>query len=249
MGADQEPGRRLAVEGERRRSHDSGRPRPVEEACADHADHGSRAAVRPGLRKDLAALLRASGPVRRRICPRVVQADAPRHGPDPSLSRPARAEGDADLAGPDPGGESSADRGGRRRRSEGEDPRVWPVGVAAGLDGLGIGVDVPRFRQARRSQRRAHPSRAAEGLGGQPAGSAGDGAAEARSDPEGVQRLGRRRQEGLARRPDRSRRQCRDREGREGGRAGREGSLHAGPHGRVAGRDRRRLLRPARTRR
>ena len=33
-----------------------------------------------------------------------------------------------------------------------------------------------------------------------------DGAAEARSDPEGVQRLGRRRQEGLARRPDRSRR-------------------------------------------
>ena len=59
--------------------------------------------------------------------------------------------------------------------------------------------------------------------------------AEARSDPEGVQRFGHRRQEGLARRPDRSRRQCRDREGREGGRARREGSLHTGPHGRVAG--------------
>ena len=39
------------------------------------------AAVRPGLREDLAALLRASGPVRRRVCPRLVQAHAPRHGP------------------------------------------------------------------------------------------------------------------------------------------------------------------------
>ena len=64
--------------------------------------------------------------------------------------------------------------------------------------------------------------------------------AEARSDPEGV------RQEGLARRPDRSRRQRRGREGREGCRRRREGSLHAGPHGRVAGADRRRLLRAAR---
>ena len=55
-----------------------------------------------------------------------------------------------------------------------------------------------------------------------------------------------RRQEGLARRPDRSRRQRGDREGREGRRARREGSLHAGPHGRLAGADRRRFLRPAR---
>ena len=87
---------------------------------------------------------------------------------------------------------------------------------AAGLDGLGVGVDVPRLRQARRRERRAHPPRAAEGLGGQPAGSAGEGAAEARSDPEGVQRFAVRRQEGLARRPDRSRRLRGDREGREG---------------------------------
>ena len=61
------------------------------------------AALRPGLREDLAALLRASGPVRRRVRPRLVQAHAPRHGPDPALPRPAGAEGDADLAGPDPG--------------------------------------------------------------------------------------------------------------------------------------------------
>jgi catalase-peroxidase len=35
---------------------------------------------------------------------------APRHGPDRALSRPARAEGDADLAGSDPRRGSSADR-------------------------------------------------------------------------------------------------------------------------------------------
>ena len=77
----------------------------------------------------------------------------------------------------------------------------------------------------------------------QPA-AARDGACEARSDPEGVQRLGLRRQEGLARRPDRSRRRRGDREGREGGRARREGSLHAGAHGRVAGADRRNSFAP-----
>ena len=43
------------------------------------------------------------------------------------------------------------------------------------------------------------------------------------------------RQKGLACRPDRSRRRGGDREGREGRRDRREGPLHAGPHGRVAG--------------
>ena len=42
----------------------------------------------------------------------------------------------------------------------------------AGLDRLGLGLDLPRLGQARRRQRRAHPARAAEGLGGQPAGAA-----------------------------------------------------------------------------
>ena len=44
--------------------------------------------------------------------------------------------------------------------------------AAAGLDRLGLGLDLPRLRQARRRQRRAHPPRAAEGLGRQPAGPA-----------------------------------------------------------------------------
>ena len=57
---------------------------------------------------------------------------------------------------------------------------VRPDGVAARLDRLGVGVDVPRLRQARRRQRRAHSPQPAEGLGGQPAGPAQDGAAEAR---------------------------------------------------------------------
>ena len=87
-----------------------GRPRQVEEACTDHADHRSGAADGSGLRENLAALLRASGSVRGRVCTRLVQADAPRYGTDPTLSRPARAERDADLAGPDPGRESSAGR-------------------------------------------------------------------------------------------------------------------------------------------
>ena len=42
---------------------------------------------------------------------------------------------------------------------------------------LGLGLDLPRQRQARRRQRRAHPPGAAEGLGRQRAGRAGQGAA------------------------------------------------------------------------
>ena len=88
-----------------------------------------------------------------------------------------------------------------------------PVRLAAGQDRLGVGVDVPRQRQARRRQRRAHPARAAEGLGRQRARRAGDGAADARGDPGGL------RQAGLARRPDRPRRLRRRRAGGERTRA------------------------------
>src|ERR1700720_2105450 len=122
MGADEEPSRRLSVEGEKRRRNDSGRLRQVEEACADHAHHGPLAADGPGLREDLEALLRASGSACGRVCSGVVQAHAPRHGADPSLSRPARPEGNTDLARPDPRGESSADRGAGYYCAEGENP-------------------------------------------------------------------------------------------------------------------------------
>ena len=63
------------------------------------------------------------------------------------------------------------DRRCRRHRAQVEDPRVRSDRVAARLDGLGVGVDVPRLRQARRRQRRAHPACPAEGLGGERADS------------------------------------------------------------------------------
>src|SRR5579885_2713706 len=103
MGTDEEPGRRLSVESKRRRSHDPGRIRQVEEACAGHADDGPVATDGPRLREDFAALLRASGPVRRCFRPRMVQAHAPRYGSARALPRAVRAEGSVNLAGSDPG--------------------------------------------------------------------------------------------------------------------------------------------------
>ena len=70
----------------------------------------------------------------------------------------------ADLAGPDPQGRSSLDRGAGHRRAEDENPRLRPDRLATGLDRLVIGLDIPRFRQARRRQRCAHSPRASEGL-------------------------------------------------------------------------------------
>ena len=72
-------------------------------------------------------------------------------------------------------------------------------------------------------------------------------AGETGEDPAGVQRVAVRQQEGVAGRPDRAGwlRGCRA--GREEGRPHRAGSVHAGPHRRVAGADRCRVLRRART--
>ncbi len=133
---------------------------------------------------------------------------------------------------PVPGGGPSADRRTGYRGAEDQDPCVWPVSVTIGLDRLGVGVHLPPLRQARRRERRAHSPCATEGLGSQPAGSAGEGSSKTRSDPERV------RQKGFTRRPDRSRWLHGGREGREGSRCRREGSVHAGTHGRIAGADR-----------
>ena len=101
-------------------------------------------------------------------------------GPIAALSRPAGSEGAPAVAGPGSRGRSSAGRRAGHRGAQGEDPRLRPVGFPTGVDGLGVGVDLPRLRQARRSERRAHSPRAAEGLGGQSAGPARERAAEAR---------------------------------------------------------------------
>ncbi len=178
VGAGQEPGRRAPVagQGRGRRGHGRRRVRPVQEAPPDD-DHGRPlAAVRPDLRADLAALPGEPRGVRGRVRPGVVQADAPRHGPALALPGPGGPGRGADLAGPGARGRSRADRRPGHRGPQGQDPRLGPVGLAAGLDRLGVGVHVPRLRQARRGERGAHPSRAAEGLGGQPARPAGEGA-------------------------------------------------------------------------
>ncbi len=86
------------------------------------------------------------------------------------------------------------------------DPRLGPVGLAARLHGVGVGVHVPRQRQAGRGERRACLPGAAARVGGQRPAGAGDGAARARGDPAGVQQLPGRWQAGIARRPDRARR-------------------------------------------
>ena len=64
---------------------------PVGPASPDDAHDRPRAPVRPGLRADLAALPRAPGRARRRVRPRVVQADAPRHGADRSATSARRS--------------------------------------------------------------------------------------------------------------------------------------------------------------
>ena len=92
----------VAAEGRRRRGHRPGRPRLVRAPRPDDADDRPRAAVRPDLRADLAALPREPGRVRGRLRPRLVQADPPRHGPDRALPRPGGPGRDADLAGPGP---------------------------------------------------------------------------------------------------------------------------------------------------
>ena len=75
---------------------------PSKKRRPDDADDRSRAPGGPGLREDLAPVLRASRSVRRRVRPRLVQAHPSRHGAEDPLSRPSRSERGADLAGPDP---------------------------------------------------------------------------------------------------------------------------------------------------
>ena len=160
-------------------------------------------------------------------------------GPGLALPRPLGARGAA-LAGPGPGGRPRADRRRGHRVAEADDPRLGPVGRRPRLHRVGVGVDLPRHRQARRRQRRPHPPGPPEGLGRQRAEPAQRRAVEARGDPERL------RQAGVARRPDRARWLRRRREGRQGCRARRDRAVQPGPHRRLAGPDRRGVVRGAR---
>src|SRR5580704_11765464 len=116
----------------------------------------------------------------------MVQAYTPRHGPEGSIPRVARAKGDADLAGSGPRRGSSADWRHRHCSAEGEDPRLGPLSVRAGGSRLGLRVDVPRIGQAGRCKWGTHPFGPPEGLAGESARAAEEGSSEARRTPKGV---------------------------------------------------------------
>ena len=69
--------------------------------------------------------------VRGRLRPRLVQADPPRHGPDPALPRRPGAAGGADLAGPRARRRPRAGRRRGHRRPQAAGPRRRPVRSAS----------------------------------------------------------------------------------------------------------------------
>ena len=241
MGADQEPGRREAVEGEGRRGHDPGRVSirrrsmlptmlttdlalrfdPAYEKISrrfyEHPDQFADAFARAWFK----LTHRDMGPIARYLGPLVPKETLIWQDPIPAVDHPLIGEQDiAALKAKILASGLSVSQ---------LVSTAWAsASTFRGSDKRG-GANGARIRLA-----------PAEGLGGQPAGPADDGAAKL----EAIQKECR--QEGFARRPDRSRRLRGGREGREGCRRRREGALHAGPHGRVAGADRRRLLRAAR---
>ena len=84
-------------------AHDPGRPQPFEETPAYDDHRRPVTAVRPDLRTHRAALSQRPAGIRRRICPRLVQIDTPRHGAALPLSWPGSPERATDLARPDSG--------------------------------------------------------------------------------------------------------------------------------------------------
>ena len=99
-------------------------PGPPRADDDDHGRHGDEG--RPELPRDLRALPRRSGGLRRRLRPRLVQAVPPRHGAQGPLPRPRGAGRGPDLAGPAPTRGLRAHRRGRRRRAQGQDRRIRP---------------------------------------------------------------------------------------------------------------------------
>ena len=88
----------------------SGCSRCFQAARSDHVHDRPCSATGPDLCAHRQALLRSSSGVRGSLLQGVVQADAPRHGPDQPLSRQVGSCRAADLAGPCARSGSSADR-------------------------------------------------------------------------------------------------------------------------------------------
>ena len=181
MGADQEPGRRQAVGGQGRAGNHPGRARPVEEAQADDADDRFDTALRPGVRQDLAAFLdnpQAFAEAFARAWYKLTHRDM---GPKVRYLGPEVPKEDLIWQDPLPQSATTAPREPTLRTLKARIAGLGLVGVGAGVDGLGLGVHLPRLRQARRRQRRAHPPGSAEGLGSQQSRATGESAEGARS--------------------------------------------------------------------
>ena len=154
--------------------HRARRARPVQAPRADDAHDRPRAAGRPDLRADRAAL------------PREPRRSSPRRSPRPGTSCCTATWGRSRATSarwipepqlwqdPVPGGRSRADRRGRHRRAEGRRSSARAC--------RSRGSSRPRGRRRRRfrgTDKRGgangarHPPRAAEGLGGQRTGRAG----------------------------------------------------------------------------
>jgi catalase-peroxidase len=203
MGADEEPGRRAAVEAEgRRRRHRARRARPEQ-------------AHQPMmLTTDLALKV---DPAYRKISERF-------HKNPESSTPPSRRPGtssrtatwaarallgprcrSAALAGPGAGRRSSAGRRAGRRALKSKVLASGLSDLAARVDRVGFGVLLPRLRHARWRQRRARAPRAAEGLGVNEPAELAKASRRSKIVRKDLERTRRRRQEDLARRPDRAR--------------------------------------------
>ena len=156
------------------------------------------------------------GRVRGRLRPRLVQADPSRHGAARPLSGPEVPTEVLLWQDPVPAVDHPLID---RQDVAALKAKVLESGLsvaAAGLHRLEVGVDVPRHRQARWCQRRAHPPGAAEGLGGERAGRVGEGAADAGRVSSSAFNAGQVGNEGVAGRSDRAGRLRGRREGRQG---------------------------------
>ena len=123
----------------------------------------------PAYREGVRAVPQRLRGLRRRLLTRLVQADPPRHGAEGPLPRPGGAERES-LPWQDPIPPSITSWSTRRTSTDAQEARILDAGASvlrAGRGGVGVGLHLPRQRQAGRRQRGARAARPAEGLGGQ----------------------------------------------------------------------------------